>query len=290
MNKNDLVHSHKEKDRVASIARVAVGQYGGGGSYEAYLRVITEALGSEPPPFDTEAYSSMYRSSALDPRWLATSILTNAEMEGDGARRLWSLATYTADGEEQALLKRHAVDESKHSLLYLALLDLAFPHSVTPKFRRELRQLSPGFAMHKDLYPIEGSAYARPPTIDDYLQMNIAEIRTTIHHMMQRRAIRVHCPEENLPRVMQVLDSLLDDELAHVGYTAMLIDKAAKQTPENGVGKLFQKRFRDFNTITTEELGDNAFGCSVECCAKRSWCRAGPTTSSLSYRDGPILN
>jgi hypothetical protein len=288
MNKNDLLNLQREKDRVSFIAQVAVHQYGGGDAFPHYLGAITEALVNEPPPFDTEAYSSTYHNSALDPRWLATSILTNAEMEGDGARRLWSLATFAPDSEERALLKRHAVDESRHALFYLALLDLAFPDAIEPEFRQDLRQLSPGFAMHKDLYPIEGSPYARPPTIDDYLQMNIAEIRTTIHHMMQRRAIRAHCPEENLPRVLDVLDSLLDDELAHVGYTAMLIDRAAARTPENRVGVLFRKRFRDFNRITTQELGENAFGCSLECCAKREWCRAGPSASPLSYSDAPV--
>ncbi|MGO7345484.1 hypothetical protein ACC713_35025 [Rhizobium johnstonii] len=290
MNKNDLVNLRTEKNRVASIAQVAVSQYGGGDRYNAYLSAFAEALEYEPPPFDTENYSLMYHSSALDPRWLATSILTNAEMEGDGARRLWSLASFTADAEERALLKRHAVDESKHSLLYLALLDLAFPNAITPEFRRELKQLSPGFGMHKELYPIEGSPYARAPTIDDYLQMNIAEIRTTVHHLMQRHVIRAHCPEENLPQVMQVMESLLDDELAHVGYTAMLIDRNAKRIAGDRVSSLLRKRLRDFNAITTEELGQSAFGCSAGCCEKRDWCRAGPSASPYTYRDAPTLD
>lgn len=288
LNKNDLLNLKREKERVSFIAQVAVHQYGGSDAFPLYRQAIAEALDNEPPPFDTEVYSSTYRNSALDPRWLATSILTNAEMEGDGARRLWSLATFAENGEERDLLKQHAVDESRHALYYLALLDLAFPDAIEPGFRQELRQLSPGFSMHKELYPIEGSPYARPATIDDYLQMNIAEIRTTIHHMMQRTAIQAYCPEENLPQALKVLDQLLDDELAHVGYTAMLIDRVAARTPGNRVGALFRKRFRDFNLITTQELGDNSFGCSLECCAKREWCRAGPSASPFSYSDAPL--
>jgi hypothetical protein len=261
-------------NRVAMIAREALSQRGHRGDCPRYLAALTEALDQEPPPFDTEAYSDIYRASSVDPRWMATSLLTNAEMEGDGARRLWSLAACSPGEEEKRQLKRHAVDESKHSLMYLALLDLAFPNSVSPEFRRELRQLSPGFAMHKALFPVAGSPYARAATIDEFLQMNIAEIRTTIHHLMQRRAIRAHCPAENLPAIMRIQDSLLNDELAHVGYTAVLIDAIAEKSDRDNVAALFRKRVRDFNTITTDELGDLAFGCSVACCEKHATCRA----------------
>jgi hypothetical protein len=216
---------------------------------------------------------------------MATSLLTNAEMEGDGARRLWSLAACSSGAEEKAQLKRHAVDESKHSLMYLALLDLAFPNSVSPDFRRELRQLSPRFSMHRDLFPVAGSPYAKAATIDEFLQMNIAEIRTTIHHLMQRRAIKLHCPPENTSPVMRIQDSLLKDELAHVAYTAALIDKIAERSDRNNVTALFRKRVRDFNIITTNELGDLAFGCSVACCTKHSSCRA----KAPGFHDGQGL-
>ena len=37
--------------------------------------------------------------------------------------------------DDQQLLKRHAVDESRHSLAYLALFDLTFPGAVSSQFR-----------------------------------------------------------------------------------------------------------------------------------------------------------
>lgn len=260
--------------KVAKIAELAIAMQGELGDCPTYMSAMAEALEREPPPFDSEAYEAIYHGAAEDERWMAVSLLTNAEREGDGSRRLWSLAAFSTDDEERRQLKRHAVDESKHSLMYLALLNLAFPDSVSPEFRLELRQLSPGFALHKELRAVPGNPYAKAPTIDDFVQMNIAEIRTTIHHVMQRQALSPHCPAENLPKIKHLQDCLLRDELAHVSYTARLIEQLTRNLDRSRVADLFVRRFHDFNQITREELGDKAFDCSVECCAKREWCRA----------------
>lgn len=267
-----MAESHGAK--VAKIAELAIEMQGGLGDCPIYMAAMVEAIQQEPPPFDSEQYATIYRDSAEDARWMAVSLLTNSEREGDGSRRLWSLAAFAGDDDERQKLKRHAVDESKHSLMYLALLSLAFPDAVSLEFRKELRQLSPGFSMSEELYPVPGSPYAKQPTIDDFIQMNIAEIRTTIHHVMQRQALARHCPSKNLAGLKSVQDCLLRDELAHVGYTAALIERLARDLDRGKVEGLIRRRFGDFNRITREELGNNAFDCSVACCAKREWCRA----------------
>lgn len=245
-------------DRVAAVARVALSQ-GAGADCPIYQGILQRALAEEPPPFGEESYERIFREAAGDGQWLAISIITNAEREGDGATRLWSLAACSEIESEQALLKRHAVDESSHSLAYLALLDLSFPGAVSSEFRQQLDQLSPGYAMAKPLRAREGSPYARVPSIDDYIQMNIAEIRTTLHHLMQREAIANHCPPENLPRVVKILNSLLRDELGHVAYTAILIEEKARVAEPGAVQTLFSRRLRDFNEITRRELSQKKF-------------------------------
>jgi hypothetical protein len=205
---------------------------------------------------------------------MAVSLITNAEREGDGAKRLWSLAACSSNLDMQRQLKRHAVDESRHALLYLALLDLTFPDAAEPTFRQELNKLSPKFSLKHELYPVPGSPYAKNATIDDLLQMNIAEIRTTIHHIMQRPAISRHCAPKVQRKVTSIQDSLLGDELKHVAYTAVLIEKIAANLPRELVHRLFRKRVSDFNRITTDELGNTGiFDCSVACCARHDSCR-----------------
>ncbi len=274
--------SEAHGSRIARIAELSLEMLGALGKCPTYTGAMTEALALEPPPFDTAPYDTLYRDSAKDTQWMATSLITNSEREGDGSRRLWSLAAFADDGEREQL-KQHAVDESKHSLMYLSMLDLVFPSSVLPEFRRELRQLSPGFSMHQTLTPVPGSPYAKEPTMDDFLQMNIAEIRTTIHHVLQRQALGLHCPPQNREALKSIQDCLLRDELAHVGYTAVIIERRARDLDRRKVVGLFVRRFHNFNQITLEELGDNAFDCSLACCAKRDWCRAKAGSTQMAF-------
>ncbi len=271
---SSLLGREPSLELIRSIAEVAVQLRYPGLECSRYFAALGQALRDEPPPFGTREYRLIYRSLSAEPRWMAVSLIRNAEREGDGSKRLWSLAACSVDEEHQRLLKRHACDESRHALMYLALLDLTFPGAVSPDFGAELRQLSPGFSMRKELYPVPGSPYAKVPTIDDFLQMNIAEIRTAIHHTMQRPVLGGHCPPENLNRITKLHDALLADELSHIAYTAVLVDRMGRDVDPPRLAALFCRRFRDFNLITTEELGGDVFDCSVACCAKRPTCRA----------------
>jgi hypothetical protein len=259
MDTYTLLSAEPATSRVAAVARVALSQRSPGSESPSYFAALDTALREHPPPFGTQAYEDLYRDASANGQWMAISLMTNADREGDGATRLWSLAACSHDREEQQLLKRHAVDESSHALAYLALLDLTFPEAVSPAFRTELKQLSPGYSMAKELFPVENSPYARTPTLDDFIQMNIAEIRTTLHHLMQRSALAVHCPAENLPRTTKILDSLLRDELSHVAYTAELIERKAQGAESGALPALFCRRLQDFNRITREELGQKIF-------------------------------
>jgi hypothetical protein len=269
-----FLNSDAASGRVALAARVALSHCSPDIACPRYLEALDHAIAQEPPPFDTADYADIYLSASADWQWMAVSLITNAEREGDGAKRLWSLSACAEDVHVQHLLKQHAVDESRHALLYLALLDLTFPERVDPPFRQELNQLSPGYSLDRRLAPVPGSPYAKTPTIDDFLQMNIAEIRTTIHHIMQRPAIAQHCLPDKHKRIQSIQDSLLRDELKHVSYTAVLIEGIARSLTVDKLSALFRSRFRDFNQITLDELGEAAFDCSVACCTRHQSCRA----------------
>jgi hypothetical protein len=103
--------------------------------------------------------------------------------------------------------------------------------------------------------------------------MNIAELRTAIHHIMQRPALARHGSPSCRKRVTRIQESLLRDELKHVAYTAILIEQLARNIPDQQLVPLFRRRFRDFNDITRDELHAGAFDCSVACCARHPGCR-----------------
>jgi hypothetical protein len=255
----ELMVAEPTVDRISAVARVALELRDPPADCPKYLAAFEKAIEEEPPIFATKAYADTYRSASTNGQWLAISLMTAAEREGDGATRLWSLAAHTTDEVEHKLLKRHACDESSHALAYLRLLDITFPGAVDPTFRAEMNQLSPHYSMDQTVKAVDGSPYAKIPSIDDFIQMNIAEIRTTIHHFMQRQALALHCSPEALRRAVKVLDSVLDDELSHISYSAVLVEQKADDLEPDQFQELFSKRVRDFNRLTSQELGQLIF-------------------------------
>jgi len=246
-------------DPVLGVATVALTHRASLDRCSTYLAALREAVRRFPPPFGTDAYAQLYREASELGEWLAVSLMTNAEREGDGATRLWSLAACCPDAEERRLLKRHAVDESHHALAYLSLLDRCFPDAMSSEFHAQLRTLSPHYAMSQDVVAVEGSPYARQPTVDDYVQMNIAEIRTAIHHTMQRGALTRHAHPESMSGITKILDAILVDELNHVGYSAELIQQKVSSLPPDALAELVARRLQDFSQITRDELGTLVF-------------------------------
>ena len=259
MDANMLLEANPRNGRVGLAARVALAQHKPALQCPIYLAALDSALIEDPPPFDTKEYADTFKEASDDAQWMAISLITNAEREGDGATRLWSLAACSDDMDIQRQLKSHAVDESRHALFYLTLLDLTFPEAVAPPFRLELEKVSPKYSMKQDLFAVEGSPYARKPGVDDFVQMNIAELRTAIHHLMQRAAIARHCSPDKSHRITSIQNSLLRDELNHVAYTAALIERLTQEASQDDVSRLFHRRLEDFNEITTQELAENMF-------------------------------
>lgn len=224
----------------------------------AYASALRRACEAVTPLFGRPVYGQTYLAAAVDPNWMALSLVTNAEREGDGAGRLWDLAACTDDPVVSAQVKQHGLDESMHSRAYVALLDLAFPDALGAELRPHVLALSPGFAPQDAPVAQSGSPYAHAVTLDDLVQMNVAEIRTRIHHLMQRPLLTLHCPEAHRDRLVAILDRLLADETRHVAYTAALIERQAALDPE-AVDTLMRRRLRDFDEITEDEFAKRVF-------------------------------
>ncbi len=243
---------------VAELTVKALRTYGGD-AWPHYRKALITACKKAPPPFGTRSYGEIYRDAAIDPYWMATSLMTNAEREGEGAGHLWDLAACTSDARVAGQIKQHAIDESRHARAYIAMLDLAFPGAVDEEFHTQLATLSPGYTRLSPLHPHDGSPYANPITVDDLIQMNIAEIRTRIHHLLQRPMLLAYCATERKERLVRILDTLLSDETRHIAYTAALIEEFARNGEAELVKRLMQERLSDFNAITNGDLGRNVF-------------------------------
>ena len=162
------------------------------------------------------------------------------------------MAACTPDGDLARQIQQHAIDEARHSRAYVRLIDLVF--GVDQGLRRQLDALSPGYTKATRLAPAPGSPYAQPATVDELVQMNIAEIRTRIQHLLQRPVLLSYCEASVRARVQRILDSLLFDETRHIAYTARLIERAAQAAGAKRVIALMGERVKDFNEITDGEV------------------------------------
>jgi len=224
-----------------------------------YRDALITSCRKAPPPFGTKNYEKIYRDVAKDPKWMVVSLIQNAQGEGEGSGHLWDLAACTPNVRVAAQVKAHAIDESRHAKAYLAMLDLTFPDVVDNKFRAQLTSLSPGYTQRSPLEPHVGSPYASAVTLDDLIQMNIAEIRTLVHHLLQRPILLAYCAPERRHRLALLHDRLRLDEARHIGYTAALIEEFARCGRASAVKRLMQERMCDFNAITNEDLGRGGF-------------------------------
>jgi hypothetical protein len=220
----------------------------------SYRRALVSACEKYPPAFGRKAYAEFYRRSARDPEWVALSLATNAQGEGDGAEHLWDLAASTPDPGVAREIQQHAIDEARHSRGYVTLLGLIFPERVDAALLARLKELSPGYTRRSPLKANRRSAYARAATVDEFIQMNIAEMRTRVQHLFQRPVLLRYAPPGQRARVRRILDSLLRDETQHIAYTARLIERAALASGAAKVVDLMQRRLRDFNQITEADL------------------------------------
>jgi hypothetical protein len=219
-----------------------------------YQKALISACNASPPPFGGKHYGNLYRKSAADAGWVALSLITAAQSEGEGSKHLWDMAACTADAEIACQMQQHAIDESRHSRGYVTLLDLIFPGTANERLLKQLEKLSPGYVSTSPLIATEGSPYACEATVDELIQMNIAEIRTRIYHLLQRPHLLAYCKADQRERVRRILDSLLLDETRHVAYTARLIERAAQETGADAVIDLMRQRVKDFNEITDDEM------------------------------------
>ena len=221
-----------------------------------YERALTTACTAGSPPFGEAWYGERYRHYASDPTWLAMSLLANAEKEAEGSRKLWDLVARTPSVAVAEAIRLHAIDESRHALLYIAMCDLVFPGALEGEIRTYADSLSPRYSS-RDRPQSAAELSSDTAVVDELIQMNIGEIRTRIHQLLMRPIITAHCPSEHHERLFRTLDSLITDESKHVQYTARLIDAA--DVEPNFVVETMSARVAEFNVITLAEVGEARF-------------------------------
>lgn len=235
--------------------------------FEDYKTVLIEACEIHPPPHGMAWYGNLYRQFSRSAEWFANSLMVNAAEEGTGSKGVWQFSQGIENQEFAELVRNHSIDESRHSLMFVALLNILFPTAMEADFRAELQALSPKYYHHKHP-PIETPSPEK--TIDEFvvmdeiIQINLLEIRALILQLLLRPVLQAYATPENLPRVTRMSDLLIYDETKHIEYSAYCIGKYIEQGHSSWVREMMIDRQKTINEMFLEDIElENSVGTTV---------------------------
>ena len=116
---------------------------------DVYEKLIGKAFSSTNIPFEEPWYGQLYSEKAKDLKWLASSLIINAEKEAEGARQLWKMANKVNNNRWSNLIRQHAIDEARHAKIYLRLFELIFPGSADNDLQNYFATLAPKYSMNE---------------------------------------------------------------------------------------------------------------------------------------------
>jgi hypothetical protein len=228
---------------------------------DLYLSFFQAALADEIPPYFRSDYGESFRLHIMSPVWVIQCLISNSIKEGEGSRDLGSIADSCARRDLRSELVRHLEDEARHCRLYLRLIDIVFPGAVPRDLMDEMEdRLPPLVHRTSELAPLDDWLL-----LDNLIQINFGEIRTTLHQRLLEPVLHAYCPDYNRDRLARALTWLASDESRHVRYTAHRIGELGS-ADELAAKSLFVARSRDFSAYTERELGTQRDGLFAQEC------------------------
>jgi len=239
-----------------------------GYNFPNYSEWLVAACDIHPPPYGAQWYGLLYRDLAHDPVWFANSLLVNAEKEGVGSRRIWDFSRLVEDARAAASIQKHSIDESRHSRMFVKIVDYVFEAALTDELRQEYFRLSPGYTRStnpgnsrsaKDLL------LSATETIDEIIQVNLVEIRSLILQLLLRPVVLAYAPSSAQTKITRMLNGLVRDEIQHIAYSAGILETEVARGHAEFVRFSMISRQADLNSITCEEVAREQFNGCGEC-------------------------
>ena len=227
-------------------------------NFNNYTNFLREVCRIHPPPHGMAWYGDIYRQFACQPEWFSKSLIVNADREGFSSREIYKFSRLIEDREIAELVCSHSIDESRHSKIFISILDLLFPTKIEADFRAKLKALSPGYTKHErssiDLTPSEQIMEQRL-VVDALIQINLIEIRALIllfllRPLLQAYASTVRCSK----KLARISESLIGDEINHIKYSAYCIEKHINSGNREWVREIMIDRQAAVNQFCLEDL------------------------------------
>lgn len=222
-----------------------------------YARILGHCYG-ETPPFAQAWFGNRYRELARDSEWFANSLVANSALEGYGATQIWKFADRLGDQRYAAAVRQHSLDESRHSTMFIRMLELTFPGiAIDAATRDRLQALQPRYSSRHhppEMTPSPGEGTHGSDAIVELIGVHITEIRALVLQHLLRPVILAYAPPSALTVLTRCSDVLIRDEARHIGYSARFFEEAAADGHADFLFETFAREAAEFNTVTMEEL------------------------------------
>jgi len=223
--------------------------------FPIYSEALTRAFEKVDPVFTRKQYADFFwHCSKTVPGWLPNVVLASASKESEGSMSLLSLWQSMRNVEfAEKWVLFHAKDESRHSRVFVRLVDLTFPNFFQQAQLRAVQE-SLNRITDDDLHK---KGHIEDDVLMDYLmQINMGEIRTRIHMHLLAPLFYNLAPKENQPQVGKILKGLESDEVRHIAYTVNILERWAQDGNQSRLKNIYENRTSFFHRRTIRETED----------------------------------
>jgi hypothetical protein len=227
-------------------------------NYPRYHSFLENAFSTNPPPFAQNWFGRRYFELARNKEWFANSLVANSALEGYGATQVWNFSRKIDIELIAKEVQKHALDESRHSTMFVHMLNFTFPEiEFEKKTWKKINDQQPRYTKHR--HPSKEKLSADnlmhgESLLNELVQINITEIRALVLQFLVREIILAHSPESSKKRLDKMTRTLIHDESAHIEYTAKIFEQAANMGHGEFLYQTFEDRVSDFNDLTLLEL------------------------------------
>ena len=236
---------------IGNLRKVAAPPFG------AYEKIIEHCY-RDPPPFARDWFGRRYFELARNPQWFANSLVANSALEGYGSTQIWKFSNRVENDEYAAALRQHALDESRHSTMFIRMLELTFSQLDLPaESKANLDKLQPKYSKSRhpaiEKRPKEELILGRE-ALNEIIQVHITEIRALVLQFLVRPVLFAYAPQESHAILKSASDILIRDEARHIGYSAKFFEDAADAGEADFLMAAFEYQTAKFNDLTMEEF------------------------------------
>lgn len=230
-------------------------QVGKSRSLQQYCTFLRNSCETNPPPYGEHWFGKEYRRMARNPSWFANLLISDADLEGYSSKQLWIYANSVNDSKMSKDLKRHAIDEARHSKIFGKILFLIFPEIATDELREKLNEMSPSLSLNGiETSELNTVSVSYKETLNSLILINLFEIKALLLQRLLQPTLFAYGNSELNPKIQRSTNSLIADEIRHISYTAEYLEAAASIGYSDYIYSAMSDFQKYLNQITLEQF------------------------------------